>query len=710
MTIPVRIALWMSHQGGSPSDRKPVRPLKINASALAKRLNCERVSIQNALREMAEEGIIKQVAPSKRGPYGHAGVWLLLHTPQSHDIIHKHYWTPDLLYWMARKHPGTIDLQKLSDTIGVTRSAIREALWVLQKDGVISWERLGTRWNIGRLHAVRRYDQFHLGRRAERNRSEDQHPDEFWAALRRLHETVSVRNSGKTFSSPPGPPPSLLTTTTTTLGTKSTGSSTTRDALPGIPWRLEVADVVSDLMRTARRLDPLTDLPEDPYHPLYQAAHPAAFARLRGLEMEEKGRTGSANAATRRVLRSTGAKTAAKMPKSTPDRQQTTLYRVGTAKLAALLEGFRLRKPTYAVSREDNEAVRSPKIGWHCEAWVEAYVGGNMDYDRYGLEFDAETDQRFTTWRAGLRFAMQNEAIWQQFWALVACEVEDITGAVWDEKALRTIENWVSFGGDYLAEQIGHKQGPEAWLEAGRVLGQWFFWPMHDDLRGDKPRLTSDQWKWVTLFAIGFAQKNCDLLGSHLREPVLTSLAAMRYQGAWGLSAGMQVRLGLGEDMSALKDEGAALLSRHANGIQDTLNAPATPTFHLMFTEALKDPSLVREIYDQAGGPGELPELFDFGIEASTMKTVSPFSREYFEQLAEYARRRGDEEALALLIEKAELLRRHEEGERLDIDDAEVLAQSVPGYDTETKPMIEWMLVLFGTTNASGEPQDAAKQ
>lgn len=707
MTVARRLSVWMAREGGAPSEDKPSRPVKIIAKQLCRRLNCDRTSLQNELRKMEADGIIEQVAPSKRGPYGHAGIWRLLQRPDTHEVTVRKYWTTDILYWMARKHSGLIDLEKLSKQIGTTRSGIREALCTLQNDGVISWERTGSKWNLGRLHPVRRYQHTDDHGRADRNFDESQHPEEFFAKLKRLREAVSVSKPDSTFSPPPCTPPSLLTTTTTTQSTHDNGGSTVPRPMPEIAWRIEVSDVVSELVRTARRMDPLADLPNDPYAEVYRRANPPAYERLRGLEMAEQRRNESVAEATRRVIKSTGAKTAAKMPKASGDRRQTTLYRVGTAKMAALVDAFRGRIEDYVASREDTEAVRSPKIGWHCDAWVEHYIQGDLDYDRYELEFDPETDPRFLKWAAGLKFMAQNDAIWEQFWALVRCEVEELTQGMWDEEALRTIETWVTFGGDYLAEQIGHKTGVEAWLTAGRVLAQWFFWPMHDDLRGEKPRLDSEHWKWVTLFAVGFAQENADLMGSHLRKNILTSLAAIRYKDRWALSAGMQERLGLGEDFSAIKQEGSELLAEYSGQMRDSINAPEAPTFHVMLSEALGDPQMVREIYDTVGGAGDLPEVYDFANDPSPMHYVSPYTAEYFEVLAEWARRHGNEEAEARLQKKADILNRHEQGEDASPADVEILMDPVEGYDDdEIKTHFQWLQYLFPSDRASEETED----
>lgn len=716
-SVRLLICSWLRTQGSRRGRLNPGKlpslPVPVHVNNLAQTLGCCPSSITRTLRKLEAEGYVRNLVPPQHRQSG--GVWQLMVMPPTFVKRTYHITTAEVIYWMARRHPGEIDMERLRKELNISERQFRRALYSVRKEGLCDWQRLGSVWNIGVLRPLRRARKDAETQREQWMATPERFPEEFFKYLAEIAVRVGVRtrSSGCTMPLPtsaqgrntsPNPPPNPPRTTTT-LTTPTTNQdaldlvSTLTRAREVSAWRLDVRDTLFEMLSTARRMDPLRVLPDDPYDALYAEVAPVAAVRLGELTetgwelMAVSGNTEKAEVG--RTIRSMGAQMAAKMPTATADTERKrTLYYVGSAKLKALTDMFRAHDARYAVSRADNEAVRSPMIGWHCQAWVEAYLAGE-DYDPYDLEFDEKTDVQFTRYQAGLDFIAENPAVWEIFWHLVSLEVADITGKVY-RAATRTIENWVYFGGDRLAEAIGHLRGAEAYLAAGQQLGTWVFLPMNEDMQGQRQALTDSQRAWVMLFAIGLAQQNAQVLNTPLREPVLLTLASLRWNGIWGLSTAMLDRLGIMEDFEALRAEARDLAAaREGRGVPD-----------LPFGDVRAAGSM-KAIYGDVDATG-LPPLADFGIDPGTSEYHSRFTAEYYEGLARIAAQRGDEVARQALQAKADAIAQARATGKLSLTDSEALEQPIPEYDEDCPPQIEWFIALTGNTS-SGRTTDGGE-
>lgn len=654
---------------------------------------------------MKRRGEIEETAESDPGN-GH-GVWRLLVPRKLITIEERRVPTWEVIYWYVRRYPGNFDEYAWAKAVGVHRWTVHRALQTLVERGLVSYQRFPRPegmpqegvWVRGDVRSMRAFEPGE----ALYETSGDLPPE-----LERLINKARKRATGSAASSLPPPvrtPPHLPSTAPPVLQTLALEEGPKESEFDPIGWRLEVRDTVWNIYSQARMLDPLAVLPNDPL--AADAFHPVcadSIAQLGRLQSMVPKKAASSKSVAQRI-RSVGRRTTVSFPTVAPSSsRQRTLYHVGSAKLRALTEAFREQIPDYQISREDNEGVRSPAIGWHCQAWVDAYVAGE-DYDPYELEFDPETDERFVAWQAGLTFVAENSAIWDEFWNLVGMESAQVTGEEFSDEEIRRIETWVWFAGDKLAEEIGAKQGPEAWLAAGRVLGQWVFQPMHDVIRERGPHtVTPEEWRWVMLFAIGFAQANSDLLGSKLRAHVLTTLAAIRYKGAWGLSPSMLQRLGFTGDYEALRQEGAELLAQRAADGAGIAAAIAPPEGARVLTQEVPDADTLRNIYEGDFDQDDLPELVSFGIQEADVHVVSRFAADRYHLLSQRASRDGDATAAEALTRKADIITGPEPR---PLDDFDFLAEPVDTYDEEPPSVFDWLLALRGgDLCAEGSPTE----
>jgi len=683
-----RILKYFATHGSDPKDRRSV---ELPVRKMAAIWGVTPSAVSQAAKKLEHEQRIERVEPAVVGVHG--GRYVLLKPLKAPPLVKRLFYMTDIMYWWARRYHGYVDLELLAKALGVKRPGMQRALKLLRRGGVLSCRRIGRRWQHVMLHALRPYREDMPGRLAKRLwNSEETFPESFFEHLKRVHDQLN----GPRPPSPPTPPSPLKALTTKALTTQLNDKAVLGvhegDQHLDRPSAFEILDCVFEIHRAERRLDPCAELSSEPWRGGALLPNPKATARLRGLmSMAEKKNT-ALQAQIRANIKSAGQRTQTNMPTVQDDRKTRTLYRVGTAKMRVMLEAFQQRQPDYSLSAADNEAVRSPRIGWQCEAWVQAYLAGG-DYDPYELEFDEETDPRFQRWSAGIKWLSENEGAWEQFWNIVKMETSDITGELFADVQLRTIETFVWSSGDQLAEEIGHRTGCDAWLAAARMLGEAIYRPMHQDLRAQQDKdLAPDERQWVTLFAIGLANRHSSLLSGPQRSAVLLTLAAIRYEGAWGLSAEMLQRLGIEGDYEAMKEEGLALLQKYRDGQRDEVN-PGGPD--PLFAANL-DMEAVRQTYGASGDGGGLT-LVDFSIDPASTTVGCRFSSGYYEALRLSAERDGDEEAEECLMGKIAILQRAEQGESVTMDDCTILAQRVRKYQEEPPPEMEWALCLKGT-------------
>jgi len=461
-------------------------------------------------------------------------------------------------------------------------------------------------------------------------------------------------------------------------------------------WQSEVRDCVFEIHRAERMMDPFAELSAEPWVGGALVPNPKATEKLRGLMLMSGKPNQSVQDLVKSKVRSLGQRSASAMPSMADESRTRTLYRVGTAKLRVLLEAFQTRQEDYSVSSADNGAVRNPRVGWQCEAWVRAYLAGG-DYDPYELDFDEESDPRFRRWRAGVAWVAQHEAVWEELWNVVKLQTRDLTGKLFADDQLRTVEQWVWFSGDHLADEIGERTGADAWLAAGRIIGEWVYRPMHHDMREKYDRkLTSDEEQWVTLYAIAFANQHSPLLSGAHRSSVLLTLACIRHEGVWGLSAAMLERLGIEGDYAAMCAEGLALLEEHREDQRNGVNLGGSDP---LFAANFSIQNLQRAY---AGSEGEdALALLDFRVEGVEAHVTSRFSQSFYLALRNRAQRSGDDDAAEHLSKKIAILGEAEDGATVTMEQCEILAQAIPRYEDDPPPELEWAMCLKGSSRTA---------
>ena len=694
-----RILLYLLKHGSNPkteirvalSVRKMARIWGITASA-----------VSQAATKLEVEGRIERVEPPLNGVHG--GRYILRKPLKSQPLVKRVFYLTDIMYWWARNYQGYVDLAALAQALGAKRPAMQRALRMLREDGVISCRRIGKSWAHVMLHPLRPYHKDIPGMRARRlENSLETFPKEFFDHLQRTREQLNSPASTPPPSSPLMPLKALTSfkALTTLSDVKANLDVQEEEKRNFVDWSFEVRDSVFEIHKAERMMDPCAELSVEPWVSGAIVPNPKATAKLRGLMLMAGKKPLSVQEMVRANVRSTGVRSAASMPSMADDSRTKTLYRVGTAKLRVLLEAFQTRDEDYSLASADNSAVRSPRIGWQCEAWVKAYLAGG-DYDPYELDFDENSDARFRRWRAGVTWVAEREEVWEEFWNVVKLETRDLTGKLFADEQLRTIEQWVWFGGDLLADEIGHRTGADAWLAAGRVIGEWVYRPMHHEMREKFDRkLTADEEQWVTLFAIGFANKYSPLLSGSHRSSVLLTLACIRHESVWGLSSAMLERLGIEGDYEAIRQEGLALLKEHKASQRDGLRLGGSdPLFAANFSvEALQ----------QAYGDNSDDEalaMADFRVDRAEGVVTSRFSRSYYAGLHRQAERAGVEQAAETLAQKMLILGQAEAGDPVTMEQCALLAERVPGYEEEPPPEMEWALCLKGKTRTCSAPTE----
>jgi len=553
--ISEKIRIYLEKHGSNPYSNIP-RELPV--CALAKMWGVRPSAITNAVNRMAEKGIVRRIKPAQRSKTVEL-VLLKPYRPKERTTTKLvRFYAYEVVYWYARLFPGEVNLHRFAKVTKIDERTLLFVIKKLQKDKVITFRKIGKTWNGVLLQPLRPYTSDYdyycnptWAKRIASTANAQELPEEFVRWLRNVRAYVN-----KPDSNPPHTPPSKdiynnnnnLTTQSTNKGISIVkgGEKKSGSALDD-RWKLEkeLDETLWRLLWSYRMIDPFGELPSKPWENRNSGAimpHPQAAAKIRRM-IGMAGNDGEF--AVKLMKKSTHV--VSTMP-SQANSQYKTLYRVGTAKLRTLLKAFQSRIPDYSVNSEDNEIVRSMKVGWLCDAWVDAFTAGE-EYDPYELPFDETADNRFVRWRRGLEWIINNDGVWETFWAMVARYA--VSRGIVEPIDWRRISVWVYMGGDELAEIAGSYDSPTRELAVANQLARWLV--AKDKKENEFTRTEEEE---VTLRTIMILNKIMDKPMEHpeIRSVVLRALSAITCRG-WGLSEKVLGYLGITGNIEELRAE-----------------------------------------------------------------------------------------------------------------------------------------------------------